>query len=200
MTSASNPDLRGSHPREQAVETDPVEIHPMAPLIRVTLLLLYLALVLPLPLLSPVGLQRPMLVASLLGLGLVVAITSEQVELSEAGIRVGHPAWCAWILRRGWSLPWDQIRALTPVGTSQGGRVFYVRTTSQQAYLLPQRVARFEQFLTRFASKTGLDCAGVARLTPPWTYQVLAVLSAALLAAELISLVWLHPVASTMAT
>jgi hypothetical protein len=77
----------------------------MAPLIRFTLLALYLALVLPLPLMAAGALRPLMLAAVPLGLVLVVAITSERVEVDSNGIRVGHPPWCAWLLRRGWQLP-----------------------------------------------------------------------------------------------
>ena len=150
---------------------------------------LYLALVLPLPLLAPAALRLPLLLAAVLGLLLVTAITSEQVELDASGIRVGHPAWCAWLLRRGWRLNWSSIRDLTPVGTSQGGRVFYVRDDAGGAYLLPQRVARFEAFLKRFSALSGLDTAAVSRISPPWTYQVLALCCGLMLTGELITLV-----------
>jgi hypothetical protein len=165
------------------------ETFPMAPLIRLTLLLLYVALVLPLPLMAPDALRPLLLVAVPSGLVLVLALTSERVELDHEGLRVGHPAWCSWWLRRGWSLRWEQVASLTPVGTSQGGRVFYVRTRDNQgAHLLPQRVARFEQFRRRFAELSGLDCSAVVRLTPPWTYQLLALLSGLLLGGELLLL------------
>jgi hypothetical protein len=107
------------------------------------------------------------------------------VELSESGIRVGHPAWCAWLLRRGWQLNWDQISSLTPVATSQGGRVFYVRTADSSAYLLPQRVQAFEDFLSRFSQRSGLDTSSIGRISPPWTYQLLAVLCGVFLGGEL---------------
>jgi len=67
----------------------------------------------------------------------ILALVSEEVELSESGIRVGYPSLCAWLLRHGWQLNWDQITGLTPVATSQGGRVFYVGTENGSAYLLP---------------------------------------------------------------
>ena len=159
--------------------------YPMAPLIRFTLISLYLALVLPLPALAPSAMVAPLLVALVAGVLLVWALTSEQVQLDAAGIAVGYPAWCRWLLRRGWSLRYDQISGLTPVGTSQGGRVFYVRQHGGGAYLLPQRIARFEQFLQRFGPAAALDLATVGRLTPPWTYQVLAALSGLMLAGEL---------------
>ncbi|MFM7732286.1 MAG: hypothetical protein ACKO6F_02225, partial [Cyanobium sp.] len=55
-------------------------------------------------------------------------------------------------------------------------------------YLLPQRVACFDDFLARFAAASGADTSGVGRISPPWTYQLLAVLSAVLLLAEAIGL------------
>ena len=159
--------------------------YPMAPLIRFTLISLYLALVLPLPLLAPSELQAWLWAALPLGLVLILALVSEQVELSDAGIRVGHPSWCAWLLRRGWELSWTQITGLTPVATSQGGRVFYVRTADGSAYLLPQRVQAFEDFLSRFSQASGLDTSSIGRISPPWTYQLLAVLCGVFLGGEL---------------
>ncbi|MCT0206867.1 hypothetical protein [Synechococcus sp. CS-1332] len=168
--------------------------YPMAPLIRFTLLGLYLALVLPLPLLAPEPLRLPLLLACIAGLALVLAITSERVELDGQELRVGHPPWCSWLLRRGWRLSWNRITALTPVTTSQGGRVYYVRSVaaedgrSSESWLLPQRVAHFDDFLERFSSTTGLSTKGISRISPPWTYQLLAVLSALLLAGEILAL------------
>ena len=164
-------------------------LYPMAALIRLTLISLYLALVLPLPLLAPGDLRLWMALAVPAGLLLVLAITSERVELDEQGLRVGHPPWCSWWLRRGWSLRWEAISGLTPVATSQGGRVFYVRSQGPggggRSYLLPQRIAGFDDFLTRFSAASGIDTGSVGRITPPWTYQLLALLSGLLLVAEL---------------
>ncbi len=174
--------------------TEQRQLYPMAPLIRFTLLGLYLALVLPLPLLAPTGLRPALQLAVPLGFGLVLAATSERVELDGQGLRVGHPPWCRWLLRRGWSLPWSRITGLTPVTTSQGGRVYYIRSgpvpgdQGGEAWLLPQRVARFEDFLVRFAAASGLDTSAVRRLSQPWTYQLLALLSALLLGGELAAL------------
>jgi hypothetical protein len=177
-----------------------VHRYPMAPLIRYCLLGLYGALVLPLPLLAPINWRWPVGTAVLLGFLLVLAATSEQVEIADTGVRVGHPAWCHWLMRRGWSLAWEDIQALNSVATSQGGRVFYVRTSPDAAgksksWLLPQRIANFEDFLARFSAATGLHVGDVQRLTPPWTYQLLAVFSGLLLLAETLALFGLpHPV------
>ncbi|MEY4296888.1 MAG: hypothetical protein RLZZ423_67 [Cyanobacteriota bacterium] len=159
----------------------------MAPLIRGTLVLLYLALVLPLPALAPAGLRIGLLAALPLGLALVLAISSERVELDDEGLRLSHPAWCSWWLQRGWALRWEQVSGLTPVTTSQGGRVFYVRTVEGSAFVLPQRVEAFEEFLSRFSQHTGLATGSIGRISPAWTYQLLALLSAGLLLAELLA-------------
>ncbi|MEB3318882.1 MAG: hypothetical protein VKO39_12180 [Cyanobacteriota bacterium] len=157
----------------------------MAPVIRYTLWALYASLVLPLPLVAPAGLRAWLWGALVLGWIAVVALTSEQVVVDDAGLSVGHPPWCTRLLRRGWQLAWNQVAGLTPVATSQGGRVFYVRAKGEaRAYLLPQRVERFDDFLRRFSALSGVSTAEVARITPPWTYQLLAVLSVSLLAAE----------------
>ncbi len=166
--------------------TEPAKlsVHPMAASIRFTLLGLYLALVLPLPPLAPAGLRLPLAAAVGLGLLLVLAITSERVELDPEGMRLRHPGWCAWLLRRGWSLEWNQVRGLTPVATSQGGRVFYVRTASGPSLLLPQRVANFEAFLAEFCRRSGCDTTGIGRISPPWTYRLLAALVGLMLLGE----------------
>lgn len=166
---------------------NPVPIYRMAPLIRGTLVLLYLVLVLPLVPLAPPELRPALAVAVPVGLALVLAISSEQVVLEEQSIRVSYPRWCGWLVRRGWQLSWDAVTALTPVATSQGGRVFYLRSRDGGAYLLPQRVERFEQFLAEFARLSGVDTSGIGRLSPPWTYRLLAGLCVVMLLAELIA-------------
>lgn len=159
--------------------------HGMQPLIRGTLLALYLALVLPLPWLAPATLRLPLALALPFGALLVLAITSEQVQWTSQGLEVGPAPWCRWLpLRRGWQLPWEAITAIVPVGTSQGGRVYYLKTRSGQAWLLPQRITGFDTFLKQLSRATGLDTAGIGRLTPPWTYQLLAVLCVLMLVAE----------------
>ena len=157
--------------------------YPMAPLIRFTLISLYLALVLPLPVLATAQLQLALLLALPLGLVLVLAATSEQVQLDTNGIRVTHAPWCAWLWRRGWEVTWSDVTGLTPVATSQGGRVYYVRS-HQGAYLLPQRVAHFADFLGRFQAATGIDTTEIGRISPAWTYQLLALLCGLMLSGE----------------
>ena len=159
----------------------------LSPLIRFTLLSLYVALVLPLPVMAPQELRPLMVGALILGLVLVVGLLSEQVETDAAGLRVSYPSWIRWLLRRSWSMQWDDIRALVPVGTSQGGTVYYLKAVDCRHQLLPQRIERFDLFLDVLNERSAISTKGIGRLTPPWTYQVLASLAALMLVGELVS-------------
>ena len=161
-----------------------IERFRLSPLIRFTLLSLYVALVLPLPLLAPAELRWWMVVGLLLGLVLVLGLLSEQVETDDDGIQVGYPTWIRWLLRRGWAMRWQDIRALVPVGTSQGGAVYYLKAADLRHQLLPQRIERFDRFLQLLSERSTVNTAGIGRLTPPWTYQVLAVLSVGMVLTE----------------
>ena len=157
----------------------------LSSLIRGTLICVYLALVVPLPLMAPPSLRITLWIAAPLGLFVVLAMLSEQVSVDESGLVVGHPPWCRWLLRRGWQLRWDQIRRVVPVGTSQGGSVYYLKTANDGHRLLPQRLERFDQFLSILQDRTGIDTSAIGRLTPPWTYQLLAALAVLMLLTEL---------------
>ena len=128
-----------------------------------------------------------MVCALILGLVLVVGLLSEQVETDAAGLRVSYPSWIRWLLRRSWSMQWDDIRALVPVGTSQGGTVYYLKAVDCRHQLLPQRIERFDLFLDVLNERSSISTKGIGRLTPPWTYQVLASLAALMVVGELMS-------------
>ena len=172
-----------------------VERFGLSPLIRFTLISLYVALVLPLPLLAPAGLRGWMSAGLILGLGLVLGLLSEQVETDAEGIRVRYPAWIGWLFRRGWSLAWSDIRALVPVGTSQGGTVYYVKAANLKHQLLPQRIAH----LIVFGAVAGRS-PSTRRYRPvdtSWTYQLLAGLAVLMVVAELgfavaVNLEWIN--------
>jgi len=183
---AGSPEPGASEPRRPEPGFEPRQ-YGMAPLIRGTLVGLYLALVLPLPVLASGGLRALLAIAVPLGLLLVLAITSETVTVAPQGLALGHPRWCGWWLRRGWSLDWNEITGLTAVATSQGGRVYYLRSP-KGSYLLPQRLAQFSDFLAQLQHYSGLDTKAIGRISPPWTYQLLAGLTALMLVGEIVVL------------
>lgn len=157
----------------------------ISPLIRLTLLLFYVALTLPLPFLAGVT-QAPVppgVLAIGLGLGAIAlyAALSERVIVSKTGIQVAYPRWVPDLLRKGWSLDWADITALKPRSTGQGGLVYYFLTKAGEAKLLPMRVAGFARLVALVQAKTGIDTTDVRPLSQPWMYLILLGLTLLLL-------------------
>ncbi len=149
----------------------------ISPLIRVTLLSLYLALTVPLPFLSeatsaPIS-PRVLWVGLAIGAVAVYGALSERAIANTEGIQVTYPQWVPRVLRKGWMLPWDQVAALKPRTTGQGGLVYYFVRKSGQGYLLPMRVVGFAQLVKIVEAKTGIDTRDVRPLAQPWMYFIL---------------------------
>ena len=77
------------------------------------------------------------------------------------------------LFRKGWSLPWSEIKALKPRTTGQGGLVYYFLSQSGDAYLLPMRVAGFAKLVREVEAKTGINTTDVRPLAQPWMYSIL---------------------------
>ncbi|MCC5613644.1 hypothetical protein LC605_00825 [Nostoc sp. CHAB 5836] len=149
----------------------------LSPLIRVTLLSLYIALTVPLPFLSQVTAAPvpPTLLWIGISIGLVAlyGVLTEQVMVDDDGIQVTYPAWIPGFFRKGWFLPWSEVKELKPRTTGQGGLVYYFLSQDGKAYLLPMRVAGFARFLEIVQAKTGIDTTDVRPLAQPWMYLIL---------------------------
>ncbi|MDX2214273.1 MAG: hypothetical protein SFY66_13370 [Oculatellaceae cyanobacterium bins.114] len=157
----------------------------LSPLIRLTLLALYIALTLPLPFLAMVT-QAPV-PPGLLSVGVAIgavalyAALTERVIVNQQGIQVTYPSWVPSLFRRGWCLAWHDVQALKPRSTGQGGIVYYFLSRQGEAFLLPMRVAGFARLVRYVQAKTGIDTADVRPLAQPWMYLILLVFTVALL-------------------
>lgn len=165
-------------------------IFPLSPLIRITLISLYFALTIPLPFLSdftqsPV--PTPLLwVGIVLGAIALIAALSERVILDQEKIQVSYPSWIPSFFRRGWVLPWSEIKDLKSRTTGQGGLVYYFIThQGEKAYLLPMRVAGFAKMVKIIAANTGIDTNDIRPLSQPWMYLILLLLTFFLLLVDL---------------
>lgn len=174
-------------------------VFPLSPLIRLTLLSLYLALTIPLPFLATTT-QAPVPAHLLwvgIGLGLIVlyAVLTERVVVDETTIQVNYPRWVPRFLRKGWSLNWSEIQDMKARTTGQGGLVYYFVTSEQKAYLLPMRVAGFARMVKLVQEKTSIDTTNVYPLSQPWMYGILLLFTIALLAIDLwtITVAIAHP-------
>lgn len=152
-------------------------IFRISPLIRITLLGLYIALTVPLPFLSQLNAATVPSWFLWLGISLggivLYGVLCEQVILDDQKIYVSYPIWVPELFRKGWSLPWSEIKALKPRTTGQGGLVYYFLSQSEQAYLLPARVAGFAKLVKQVEAKTGINTADVRPLAQPWMYFIL---------------------------
>lgn len=152
----------------------------ISPLIRITLFCLYLALTIPLPFLAQVT-SAP-IPPSLLWIGIIIGAIAvygagcERVILDEEKIAVTYPAWIPSLLRKGWSLAWQDIKQLKMRTTGQGGLVYYFITASaDRAYLLPMRIVGFARMVKIVEEKTGIDTTDIRPLAQPWMYLILFV-------------------------
>jgi len=162
------------------------KVFRISPLIRITLMLLYVALTLPLPFLADV--TQASISPALLSVGLAVGAVilwgalSERVVLDESGIAVTYPTWARLIWRRGWALDWAEIESLKPRSTGQGGLVYYFLTQAgNRAYLLPMRVAGFGALVREVQARTEIDTTDVKPLAQPWMYLILLTFTLGLL-------------------
>ncbi|MGD1895712.1 MAG: hypothetical protein ACFB16_02050 [Phormidesmis sp.] len=169
--------------KDSLPETDSFQI---SPLIKLTLLSFYTALMIPLPFLAkateaPVP---PSVIWMALALGAITLFgaLSETVEVDNTSIAVTYPKWVQAFGRKGWSLKWADITALKPRSTGQGGIVYYFLNQAQdRAYLLPIRVVGFARLVRYVEAKTDIDTRDVKPLAQPWMYLILLGLTALLL-------------------
>lgn len=158
----------------------------LSPLIRITLLSLYVALTVPLPFLAQVS-DAPVPPALLwggIGLGLfaLYGALSERVIVDDEKIQVTYPKWVPRFFRKGWELPWADVKDLKMRTTGQGGLVYYfVSQSSEQAYLLPMRVVGFARLVKLVETYTGIDTTDIRPLAQPWMYLILLGLTLLLL-------------------
>jgi hypothetical protein len=72
---------------------------------------------------------------------------------------------------------WKDIKLIKSLPTSQGSKVYYFNTNSDDSFLLPQRVENLEKFLSTVHKNTGINIDGISSLSPLWTYKLLTLIS-----------------------
>jgi hypothetical protein len=155
-----------------------MNIFRISPIIRITLLSLYIGLTVPLPFLAdftaaPVP-SWLLWIAIALGAIAVYGALSERVILDDHQIQVAYPNWVPRFFRQGWSLSWQEIDHLKMRTTGQGGLVYYFTSaTAEKAYLLPMRIAGFNKMVGLVTEKTGIDTDDIRPLSQPWMYLIL---------------------------
>ena len=153
--------------------------------VKSSLISLYLALTIPIPFISNDSLKIPSIILFVLGLYLIINITSDYVETSDNKILYKTSFISKFLGKKNWEISWKDIKLIKSLPTSQGSKVFYFSTHQGENILVPQRVEKFEKFLLIVSSNTGIDINEISYISPLWTYKLLTLLSIMMIAGEI---------------
>ena len=153
--------------------------------VKSSLISLYLALTIPLPFISIEKLKIPSIIMFVLGLYLIINITSDYVETCSNKISYKSSFISKFLGRKNWEISWKDIKLIKSLPTSQGSKVYYFNTFQGDSFLLPQRLENFEKFLFIVSENAGIDISDISYISPLWTYKLLTLLSVLMLVGEI---------------
>jgi len=157
--------------------------------VKSSLISLYLALTIPIPFISIDRFKILSIVAFILGLYLIINITSDYVVTSNNGISYKTSFISKILWRNNWEISWQDIKLIKSLPTSQGSKVYYFNTNKGDNLLVPQRIENFEKFLLNVSKNTGLDIKDMSYISPLWTYKLLTLLSVLMISFELLAFI-----------
>ena len=153
--------------------------------VKSSLISLYLALTIPISFVSIDRLKIPSVITFILGLYLIINITSDYVEICNNKISYKTSFISKTLGKKNWEISWKDIKLIKSLPTSQGSKVFYFNTHQGENILVPQRVEKFEKFLSIVSSNTGIDINEISYISPLWTYKLLTLLSIMMIVGEM---------------
>ena len=153
--------------------------------VKSSLISLYLALTIPIPFISTEKLKIYSSIAFILGLFLIISITSDYVETCNNKISYKTSFISQILGKKNWEIYWRDIKLIKSLPTSQGSKVYYFNTNKGDNFLIPQRIENFEKFLTIVSKNTGIAMNEISYLSPLWTYKLLTLLSFLMIIGEL---------------
>ena len=115
--------------------------------VKSSLISLYLALTIPIPFISHDQLKIISIITFVLGLYLIVNLTSDYVETCNNKISYKTSFISKTLGKKNWEISWKDIKLIKSLPTSQGSKVFYFNTYQGDNFLFPQRLENFEKFL-----------------------------------------------------
>ena len=153
--------------------------------VKSSLITLYLALTIPIPFISIDKFKILSITTFVLGLYLIINITSDYVETCNKKISYKTSFISKTLGRKNWEIFWKDIKLIESLPTSQGSKVFYFNTKKGDNFLVPQRVENFEKFLLIVSKNTGIVTKELSYISPLWTYKLLTFLSVLMITGEL---------------
>ena len=156
--------------------------------VKSSLISLYLALTTPIPFIAIDKLKIPSISIFLLGLYLIINITSDHVETCNNKISYKTSFISKALGRKNWEISWKDIKLIKSLPTSQGSKVYYFNTYDGDNFLIPQRLENFEKFLLIVYKNTKISTKEISYISPLWTYKVLTIMSIIMIIGELFAL------------
>ena len=153
--------------------------------VKSSLVSLYLALTIPIPFVSIDRLKIASIITFVLGLYLIINITSDYVETCNNKISYKTSFISKTLGKKNWEISWKDIKLIKSLPTSQGSKVYYFSTYQGENFLVPQRVENFEKFLLIVSRNTGIAINEMSYISPLWTYKLLTLLSVLMIIGEL---------------
>ena len=153
--------------------------------VKSSLISLYLALTIPIPFIAIDKLKIPSISIFILGLYLIINITSDYVETCNNKISYKTSFISKALGRKNWEISWKDIKLIKSQPTSQGSKVFYFNTKKGDNYLIPQRIENFERFLSIVSQNTCINIKEISYISPLWTYKLLTTLSVLMVIGEI---------------
>ncbi len=153
--------------------------------VKSSLISLYIALTIPIPFISIDELKTFSIFTFVLGLYLIINITSDYVETCSNKVSYKTSFISKILGRKNWEIPWQDIKLIKSLPTSQGSKVYYFKTNQDKYFLVPQRVENFKKFMLIVSKNTGIATNEFSYISPLWTYKLLTLLSVAMIVGEL---------------
>ena len=157
--------------------------------VKSSLISLYLALTIPIPFISIESLKIPSTITFILGLYLIISITSDYVETCNDKISYKTSLVSRFFGKKNWEIFWKDISLIRSLPTSQGSKVYYFNTKNGDNYLIPQRLENFENFKLTILKNSKLNVDKISYLSPLWTYKLLTFLSTLMIIGELFAFI-----------
>ena len=157
--------------------------------VKSSLISLYLALTIPIPFISIDKLKNFSIFTFVLGLYLIINITSDYVETCNYKISYKTSFISKILGRKDWEISWKDIKLINTLPTSQGSKVYYFNTNKGDNFLMPQRLENFEKFLLIVSKNTGIAINDISYISPLWTYKLLTLLSVLMIIGEIFAFV-----------
>ncbi len=155
--------------------------------VKSSLISLYLALTIPIPFISIDQLKIVSIIVFVLGLYLIINITSDYVEICDDKISFKTSIISKTFGKKNWEIFWKDIKLIKSLPTSQGSKVYYFNTDKGENFLMPQRIEDFEKFLVIVSKNTGIAINDISYISPLWTYKLLTFLSVFMIIGEIVA-------------